>query len=208
MFRQEKKLKDVTVLNGEWFSRICTLSTKIFQSVSTYTMKWPHTWCRHEVHVILNVLLTLHLWCGHRRVINTGPEQKVYAINLQLFFYGSGCFAKVLNYSKKIVSDVSWFSCLCRCEGHPLSPDRREELQRRWTQSRHGLWAGGIKETTNKEENAQSRTPLPSHTFPLRSSFSLLPHFTSVSGSNSRVSAPCLNTSERSCEVDPETVSA
>lgn len=172
-----------------------------------------HTWCRHEVHVILNVLLTLHLRCRDRRVINMGPEQKVYLVNLQLFFCGPRCFGKkVLNDWKKSVSDVSWFSCLCRCEGHPLCPDRREELQRRRTQSRHGLWTGSIKERhqqRRKRPEPHHHTPLPvTLTFPLRSSFSLLPHFTSVSGSNSRVSASCLNTSERSCEVDPETVSA
>lgn len=100
---------------------------------------------------------------------------------------------------------MSWFLCLCRCEGHPLSPDRREELQRRWTQSRHGLWAGGIKRE-NSDSPTKKKTPRATcpHTLPLPNPSlhthshhvapSLCSH--SVSDSNSRVSASCLNTWE------------
>lgn len=52
---------------------------------------------------------------------------------------------------------TSRFLCARRCEGHPLGPDRRQELQRRRTQSGHGLWAGGVSDGTRKTPISEIR---------------------------------------------------
>lgn len=44
-----------------------------------------------------------------------------------------------------------------RREGHPLGPDRWEKRERRWTQSRHGFWAGGVKMTYYRRREATRR---------------------------------------------------